>query len=294
MRKIFKKALSAVYPVLRSVRIIREVSGLAPQGRLRVLTYHNIPQQYEFEFERHLRWLKKSWQFVDADQFTLMLDGVVPVEQDTLLLTFDDGYLTNRRVAERILEPLNISAIFFVVCNFILLSRQANWQNFVVKMHGLTNIEAVPESVNYINMTMDDLKWLLDAGHTIGAHTATHARLSKIGNPQLESEIIESADLLEKSLQTKIDHFAFTFGDFASLSPEALNVARQRFKYIYTGMRGDNAVGVEPWAIRREANDLMDSLFLTSACLEGGADILYKRKLKLYEGWGSKVTSVPA
>jgi peptidoglycan/xylan/chitin deacetylase (PgdA/CDA1 family) len=138
---------------------------------------------------------------------------------------------------------------------------------------------------HWINMSWEDLAFLVDSGHTIGAHTAHHARLSEIPAKELAVEIVQSADLLEKKLGICVEHFAYTFGDLASFSPVALALARVRFPFIYTGLRGNNDVGVAPWAIRRDAIDPTNSNALVGAYLEGGADFLYAKSLRTYESW---------
>ena len=136
------------------------------------------------------------------------------------------------------------------------------------------------------NMSVADLRYLSETGHTIGAHTATHQRLSFVRDDErLVDEIVASADWLEERLKVRIDHFAFPFGNLASFSRAALQVARSRFQHIYTGMRGDNAESVPSWAIRRDAITVDDSLHLVGAFLEGAADPRYARDLRTYESW---------
>lgn len=93
----------------------------------------------------------------------------------------------------------------------------------------------------------------------------------------LEAEIISSADLLEAKLGITVEHFAFTFGNFASLSCEALNVAKRRFKYIYTSLRCENACTKSPLLICRDTIAPSDKNWLTGAFLAGGADLAYKK-----------------
>lgn len=137
-------------------------------------------------------------------------------------------------------------------------------------------------------MSIDDLKFIIDNGHTIGGHTSNHRRLSEIMNQDLEEEIVNSADFLEQKLSVKIEHFAYTFGDLASFTPSALAVARSRFKYIHTGMRGDNSGMRNSWAIRRDSLSANDSKSLVGAFLEGGADRFYSSDLATYESWCRK------
>lgn len=277
--------LAATYPSLRLGNTSLRRIGIRPPGRLRVLLYHDIAPHEEERFAAHLRWLARSWRFVDPQKFAAMVSGEEQVKEGNLLLTFDDGFASNRLVAEKVLNPMGIRALFFIVSSFVEISGKDDQRAFIARnIYPDINPAAIPE--HWGNMDWNDLNYLLETGHTIGAHTATHARLSKIARAdELEAEIVGSADVLERKLGVKVEHFAYTFGNLASFSPLALAVARKRFRFIYTGLRGDNAHGVLPWALRRDAMKPTDSLALAGALLEGGADLHYARDLTTLESW---------
>ena len=139
-----------------------------------------MSQADEVLFERQLRWLMRKWNIVAPEVFAAMIDGEVPVRHDTLLLTFDDGNVSNLRVAERVLQPLGIRALYFVVTQYALLGERDDWRDFAARQVILNREpKAVPEE--FRNMTIADLQSLASEGHTIGAHTATHARLVRNG-----------------------------------------------------------------------------------------------------------------
>ena len=277
--------LTAGYQPLRIYNFILKKLGKRPSARLRVLLYHDIAPHQEAYFKSQLCWLSKSWQFVTPQQFSGILDGALPLEHDSLLITFDDGFLSNRGVAERILNPLKIKGIFFIVSNFSKLSKGDDWRRFVAQ-HIDPGLRPEDVPVSKQNMSIDDLKFLNNTGHSIGAHTANHIRLSDTLNDGLSREIVDSADYLEQKLGIKIEHFAYTFGDLSSFTPEALAIARRRFKYIHTGLRGINLQTTPLRAIRRDSCSATDSPHLLGALLEGGSDRLYRSSLKKYESWG--------
>ncbi len=277
--------LAACYPVFQLKNFVSDRLGFRLKGKLRVLLYHDIAPINYLRFGDQLTHLQKTCSFITPQHFIEILSGVKTIDEPSILLTFDDGFFSNRVVAERILNPLGIKALFFIVSEFAELGSKDDWRGFVSRhiWPGLTESE-VPDHWN--NMSWRDLEFLLDSGHTIGAHTAHHVRLSKVSGLELEGEIVESADLIENKLGISVEHFAYTFGDLASFSPKALALARQRFQFIYTGLRGNNSLGVPPWAIRRDAINPTDSHALVGAYLEGGADYLYRKSLKTYESWG--------
>jgi peptidoglycan/xylan/chitin deacetylase (PgdA/CDA1 family) len=276
----FRDLLGLSYYPLRIKNKLSTAYHRQPHPRLRVLSYHDISLADETLFSRQLKWVRQTWDFVTPQVFAAMIDGNLPIKRDSLLLTFDDGTVSNMQVAERVLKPLGIYALFFIVTKYALLSELDDWRSFAsLNIFLKRNPLSIPE--NFRNMSIANLKTLVSAGHTIGAHTASHSRLSTLTGKELHEEIVGGADLLESHLQMPVQHFAYPFGDFTSINVEANCVARKRFGYVYTGMRGDNGVYKQAWQIQRDSNDPIDSLLYTGACLEGGADFLYAKKNKI-------------
>jgi peptidoglycan/xylan/chitin deacetylase (PgdA/CDA1 family) len=279
--------LEISYQPLRFCNVLLKRIGLK-KPRLRILNYHTLTEEEHSKLAHQLSWLARKWSFISPEDFVAIIKGEKAHECDQLLVTFDDGFSTNRSAAERILNPMGIKAIFFVVSEFVNVASDQDAKRFISKhIYPKMAIEDVPD--DWSNMRMDDLHFLINTGHTIGCHTSTHARLSEIKDSNvLENEIILGADYLEKCLGIKVEHFSFPFGNVDSFSPEALMVARSRFPFIYSGVRGNNTKRVPSWAFRRDAMQAKDSLALVGALLEGGTDHYYAPSLTKYESW-SKV-----
>ena len=140
------------------------------------------------------RWLQRSWQIVDPEHFSRLVAGREPLVADSVLLTFDDGYASSRVIAETVLGPLKVHALFFVVTGFVALQGSDDRQAFVAR-HFFPGMDPALAPVAARNMGWDDLAYLLDQGHTIGAHTATHVRLTDVAGSELDTEIVGSGDL---------------------------------------------------------------------------------------------------
>ena len=281
----FHNAVATTYPALNLYRKLKNIAGFKKEARLRVLLYHDIASEDQVAFERQLNWLSQRWSFISPDYFTEVLNGETAIQKDSLLLTFDDGFASNRKVVEEVLNPMGIKALFFIISDFVDIEDYEESRQFIVKhIYPGKSLDNLPKQLK--NMSWEDIEALLDHGHTIGAHTKSHARLSEIKTScGLFDEIVSSADRLENQLGISIEHFAYTFGDYASLSSQALNVAKQRFRYIYSGLRGDNADMTSTFAIRRDALKPTDPNKLLGFFLEGGADLLYKRSRKILDQW---------
>ncbi len=287
------RILSCGYYPLKVIKSLGQPFGLSSQDSLRVLLYHDIPPSDQTRFASQLHWLSKSWGFVTAEKFSAMVLGDEPIKGRNLLLTFDDGFASNRVVAEEVLNPMGIKALFFVVSDFMSLQNREDTRNFISKnIQPGSQAKDLPET--WGNMSWTDLEALLEQGHTIGAHTKTHARLSNINiEKNLEEEIVSCADILESNLGVTIDHFAYTFGDLASFSEEALIIAKRRFRFIYSGLRGDNCQSTVPYVLQRDSAATQDSrsnysVFsnsLLGSFLEGAADFKYANDNSLIQSW---------
>lgn len=297
MPSLHHRILAGTYYPLKLAKAIGRPLGLTTPHRLRVLLYHDIAPHDQVRFAAQLRWLASTWTFVTPERFAAMVSGEEPIRGSNLLLTFDDGFSSNRVVAEEVLNPMGIRALFFAVSDFVDLVDRDDARYFIAR-HIQPGSHADELPAHWCNMGWADLEALLEQGHCIGGHTRTHARLSQIdAEPDLEREIVASADALAQRLGVPIEHFAYTFGDLASFSDKALAVARRRFRFIYSGLRGDNAGDVSPLALRRDASALQDSCFnytvfsnsLLGAFLEGAADFKYDRDIALLSKWSHSV-----
>lgn len=287
------RVLSASYLPVKWARRAGRGLGMTSPDALRVLNHHDVPPSDLDRFAEQLRWLGKSWKFISPEEFGAMASGERPVLGRNLLLTFDDGFASNRVAAERVLNPMKIRALFFIISDFAAFTDREASREFIASRIQPTGV--VPEDLpdGWRNMQWTDLAALLEQGHAIGGHTRTHAALSAVNGEGLAAEIAESADSIESQLGARVEHFAFPFGNLASFTPEAMRLARGRFRFVHSGLRGDNRGGVSPFAIRRDAAAMQDAHsdyrafphHLIGAFLEGAADLRYSRDRDQLDQW---------
>lgn len=279
-------------PIQKIAHYIGCKIGLINPNRLRVLLYHDIPVHQEVNFHEQLIRLKRDWNFITPLQFEKMILGEIPIIGNNLMITFDDGMLSNLTIAEKILNKLDIKAIFFVINEFVKIKDSNKARKFASEfLIPGSNVNDIPTT--WRNLQWEDLKTLIKHGHTIGHHTNMHTRLSNCNSKsELEKEIIISAKEIELKLDIEVKHFAYTFGDIDSFSKDAFTIAKTKFSFIYSGLRGNNSTLNSPLAIRRDAaasqfsndykifnNKLLDSF------LDGFADFRYKSSLKKLDSW---------
>lgn len=102
-----------------------------------------------------------------------------------IIITFDDGDITNYKEAFPVLKQMNIKAYFFVLAGRIGTPAYMNWQQ---------------------------VRELRGAGMTIGSHGMNHSFLTGLSDKELDYEIISSKSILEKELGEVVEYFSVPRG----------------------------------------------------------------------------------
>ncbi len=262
------------------------IFGEKQEDQLRIITFHNILKEEHDKFLNLINYLKKNWNIISPDQFKDIISSKnSKIYKKNVLITFDDAFKSQKIIAEKFLDPLNIKALFFIVSDFVKLSSKSEAHKFIKKnfFKNHPNENNIDFETN--NMNLDDLRYLVSNGHTIGGHTKTHKQLSKIKDKNtLIEEIIDSKNFLEKEIGIKIEDFAHTFGDLTSINKISVDIIMKNFNYLYSGLRGNN-LNINSKILRRDAVDMKEDFEVVSAYLNGYVDLMYNKKIIKLEKW---------
>ncbi|MBD1134946.1 polysaccharide deacetylase family protein [Pelagibacterales bacterium SAG-MED47] len=266
--KFIKKIINIVIYILIKFKLLK-----LPKKSLRVLMFHNID---DFEtFKNQIYLLKKKWKILSPKDFYKIINGKKKITKRCLLLTFDDGFKSNITVADKILRNENLKAIIFVPLKFILLKKKSDKKNFI-----RNNLKVKSISSNMDSLDIKDLKKFKKLDFVIGSHTFSHANLKKLSNKKkLKFEIVDSANRLQKLLKININNFSFTFGRLDDISQKSLKISKNRFNYIFTGIRGENLNKSK--LIFRDNVLPNDRIYDLYAYLSGYYDFLYSNERKI-------------
>jgi peptidoglycan/xylan/chitin deacetylase (PgdA/CDA1 family) len=100
---------------------------------------------------------------------------------------------------------------FFEINQFIRQLSETDRKDMMERIKDKYNIELKPNS---LMLSWQELSVLSKSPLvTIGAHTQSHANLSKCKINELENEIIGSKQILEKKIDKPVRHFAYPYGD---------------------------------------------------------------------------------
>ncbi len=243
----------------------------------RILNVHDILEKDFDNLEEIIINLKKNWHFIEPSQ----LSTVNKINQNCILLTFDDGYKSQKYFADKVLNKHSIKAIFFVITNFINCNSKDEAERFVLK-----NIDTsiIPKSVRFSeinNMNFNDLKELISNNHLIGSHTVNHRKLTEISDfKDLNFEIQSSKQQLESVLNYPINNFAWTYGDINSINRNIYKLIKKNYHNIFSGIRGNNFHKYASSVYFRDELSPFYSKDLVKAFLNGYSDFYYYNNRK--------------
>jgi peptidoglycan/xylan/chitin deacetylase (PgdA/CDA1 family) len=166
-----------------------------------ILTYHSIDDSGScisldrHAFARHVRWLVSGRVQVTTVETLLTL----PPESDAVAITFDDGFENFGQVAAPLLLAHGLPVTLFVVTDRV----------------GSTNEWNRPSERGIPTLPL--LGWtalarLSEAGVTLGSHTRTHPRLTRLDPKQLAAEVRGSAEDLKRETGIAPRIFAYPYG----------------------------------------------------------------------------------
>jgi peptidoglycan/xylan/chitin deacetylase (PgdA/CDA1 family) len=145
-----------------------------------------------------------------------------PPARRTLVVTFDDAYLSVLETALPILRRLGVPATVFAPTDLIGRDGPMAWPGIDQWLGGPHERELVP-------MSWEQLRHLADQGWEIGSHTCSHPRLTELDDSDLEGELRRSKERCEVELGRDCTSLAYPYGDFDARVVEATRAAGYRF-----------------------------------------------------------------
>lgn len=230
--------------------------SVAAAGRpapVRVLLYHHVgrfsrPSRqlglycHADAFARQMAYLARSpLAVVSLDRAIAAIAGRSPLTEPAVVLTFDDGFQDFEQHAWPVLRTHGFPATVFAVSD--RLGASADW---------LTS----PSAGNDRLMSATTLRTLADDGLDVGAHAATHPRLSRLDPRQRDTEIADARKRLQDVLGQPVDHFAYPYGDYDADVRE--RVAAAGFTSALTCIRDRAERAADMFEIPREGISFKD------------------------------------
>jgi peptidoglycan/xylan/chitin deacetylase (PgdA/CDA1 family) len=175
-----------------------------------ILAYHDVTpdphpsfRRYSVtthEFERQMRWLaEEGFTALDMDALRESRRGGQELPSRAVVITFDDGLLTCAEHAVPVLSDCGLTAVFYLVAD--LVGTTSRWMR-------------EDPGADLPLFGWDMARELLARGFQIGAHTASHPRLTTVGDDRCRAELGHARERLEEELGAPVRHLAYPFGDW--------------------------------------------------------------------------------
>lgn len=262
-------------PPLRHLNRAKQVLVGGGNG-LRILLLHDIPEQQLPALDKLVGWLRAEGRLVDPSGAEAWLE---PHHDDKrpapCLVSFDDGFASNLAAAQ-VLEDHGSRGLFFVCPGLMNLDAPTQRQAIAANIFdGKITADSLPDTARLMNW--DEVRQLELAGHTIGNHTMSHRRLTRLSADECDTEIGTAAAILAERLSRQVHWFAFPFGDIESVNATTLATAGRYHRFCRSGVRGPNATGVNRFALRADHIDLSHPPAYRRLIAEGGLDSRYRQ-----------------
>jgi poly-beta-1,6-N-acetyl-D-glucosamine N-deacetylase len=177
------------------------------------------------DFARQMEYLQaNNYRVFSMDELAQCIEGRLPMPEQGVVITMDDGYLSEYTRAMPILKQHHYPFCIFVYTQAV-------------------------GSKNYMNY--DQLKQIRTCGGEVGCHTITHPCLLDLPEDKIEKEIVVSKQILEKNLGRPVRFFAYPFGQYdAKIRAIAKKAA---FRLMLSSDPGSVGAHVEPDRVPRQA-----------------------------------------
>lgn len=232
---------------------------------VRVLVFHDVQNE---------EWLRSSIEFITENYHVVPPEDFLAEKFDStrinVLITFDDGYASWVDVCLPILSGQHVKALFFVNSGLIDVYEDSEQQSEYVHDRLLLSPRRT--------LSWDGVRMLVEAGHTIGGHSTTHARLSELQEGMEREEIINDKVRIEEVIGKEISTFAYPFGQAKDFTDATEKIVQEvGYTYAFT-TEGVFATFGNTFTISRLCVEEGQSTKSLEQWIEGGYDVYHKIK----------------
>jgi len=167
--------------------------------------------------------LNQHADFINIQDAINLIELKEVKKEKLIAFTFDDGFEECYTKIAPALRQFNTNAAYFINPGFI--NGDDAYQN---------NFRKNIVHVNKTPMTWNMIRKLHQEGSIIGNHTMDHARLIDKNKTELIQQITNSKIIIEKEIASKCEHFAWPYGSLLDINNEALSIAINNHKYIFS------------------------------------------------------------
>lgn len=182
------------------------------KDKVAVLCYHNLataeekanfPEESDWvidvqNFEEQLKYLSKhNYKTLTMDEFYEWKQGKIDLPNKSVLITFDDGFLSNYHYAFPLLKKYNMNATVFLIGEYVDYATQEEWDG---------NIKTYITH-NLIEKSKQEYPNIEFCSHSYGLHYENAIKENSI--EQMQDDAVIFANNI-----TETKYYAYPFGEY--------------------------------------------------------------------------------
>lgn len=186
---------------------------------------------YDTAFDEQMNYLhREGYTTISLGDFVAFQEGKRPLPAKPIIITFDDGFMSNYLYAFPVLKKYGLTATIFVTLD--------------------------PNSPNYKKyahvdspLTQEQIKEMSEYGISIESHSMTHPYLSRLNPEVVRWELEESKKRLQDILGKPVDYLAIPSGAYDRTVKKLVKGAG--YKATFCMLKGSNNKQSDRFALRR-------------------------------------------
>jgi len=186
---------------------------------------------YDTAFDEQMNYLRREgYTTISLDDFIAFQEGKRALPNKPIIITFDDGFMSNYLYAFPVLKKYGLTATIFVTLD-------PNAQNYRKYAH-----------VD-LPLTQEQIKEMSEYGISIESHSMTHPYLSRLKPDVARWELEESKKRLQDILGKPVHYLAIPSGAYDRTVKRLVKDAG--YKAIFCMLKGSNNMRSDRFALRR-------------------------------------------
>lgn len=179
--------------------------------------------------------------FIRIEEAVRMILTHIEPDEPLIAFTFDDGFEECYDAIAPELEKYEINAAFFVNPNFV-----EGDDEYIKHFTEITTLSPGKRPMRW-NQIID----LSKRGFIIGAHTMDHYLTASSDIDELKHQIVDCKAIIEDKTGVSCDYFAWPYGKLEQTNKQAVEIACDNYKYVFSQSDYRNYFSFEGKVINR-------------------------------------------
>jgi peptidoglycan/xylan/chitin deacetylase (PgdA/CDA1 family) len=194
---------------------------------------------------------QEGYETLSVDHLIDLISGEKSSGQKAVAITFDDGWLDNYLYAVPVLKRHNFKATFFVITSRVeAASTRRRLDSAGVPLHESAKKLIASGAAEQVALSWNMIKALEESGlFRFYSHTVTHRKSVDLLPLELQTELVDSKECIERKLDKGCDYLCWPYGSFSADTVLAAQDAG--YKALFTTIDGFCESDSDPYMIKR-------------------------------------------